>query len=261
MKRKLSLLLALFGCSLVVKSQTNKLLPDGNVGIGTMVPGTHFNYNPSYLTYTANNRVLSVYDTLMPVIELIKNAGNIAGNKIGAIYFTNTLNQADGHKQVAGIWSEPAVSANYPTLSGGKLVFMTKTTNAAAVNSMTLDEKGNLTIGKPNAEGFRLAVDGTIGAKKVKVTQSSWADFVFAPDYELPSLKELELFILTHRHLPGIPSEKEVLANGLDLGAFSKQLLQKNEEQALYIIQMEKKLEALTERMIKVEAMLNKKEG
>lgn len=261
MRKKLSLLLSLFGCSLIVKSQTNSFPPNGDVGIGTMTPGTHFNYNPTYRTYAADNKVLSVYDTLMPVFELIRNAGNVAGNKIGVIYFTNTLNQADGHKQVAGIWSEPAVSPSYPTLSGGKLVFVTKTTNAAALNSMTLDEKGNLTIGRSNTEGYKLAVDGTVGARKVKVTQTSWADFVFAPDYELPSLKELEHYILTHRHLPGIPSEKEVLTNGLDLGTFSKQLLQKNEEQALYIIEMEKKLEALTERIVKVEALLNKKEG
>jgi hypothetical protein len=48
-----------------------------------------------------------------------------------------------------------------------------------------------------------------------------------------------------------------VLANGLDLGEFGKQLLQKNEEQALYIIDLEKKMEALIERIEKMEELLS----
>ncbi|MGB3619456.1 MAG: hypothetical protein WBA12_15165, partial [Catalinimonas sp.] len=64
----------------------------------------------------------------------------------------------------------------------------------------------------------RLSVDGTLTAKKVVVTQSGWADFVFADDYRLPPLAEVETFVKQHRHLPEVPSEAQVLAGGQDLG-------------------------------------------
>ncbi|NSL87320.1 hypothetical protein ECE50_010795 [Chitinophaga sp. Mgbs1] len=90
---------------------------------------------------------------------------------------------------------------------------------------------------------LKLAVSGTIGAKKVKVTDQGWADYVFKSDYTLPSLSEVEAFIKTNYHLPGIPSEKEIAEKGLDLGNMQQQQMQKIEELTLYIISLNKKLE------------------
>jgi len=99
---------------------------------------------------------------------------------------------------------------------------------------------GNLAIGTYNPGSYKLAVEGTIGARKVKVTQASWADFVFHPDYELPTLQEVERFIKANRHLPELPSAKEVESDGLDVGEMNKKLLQKIEELTLYMIEMKK---------------------
>jgi hypothetical protein len=115
---------------------------------------------------------------------------------------------------------------------------------------------GKLAIGTYNPGSYKLAVEGTIGARKIKVTQGSWADFVFHPDYELPSLQEVERFIKANRHLPEIPSAREVESDGLDLGEMNKKLLQKIEEMTLYMIEMKKEsavqraeLEALKKEM------------
>ncbi|CAL1519022.1 hypothetical protein [Chitinophaga sp. MM2321] len=72
------------------------------------------------------------------------------------------------------------------------------------------------------------------------MTQTGWPDYVFHPDYELPSLQYVERFIREHRHLPGVASEKEILKDGLDLGEMNKTLLQKIEELTLYVIDLKK---------------------
>lgn len=82
-------------------------------------------------------------------------------------------------------------------------------------------------------------------AQKVKVTLAGWSDFVFDPAYKLPSLYEMEQFIKTNRHLPGIPTEAEVKEKGIDVGEMNKLLLQKIEEQMLYIIELRKEVDAL----------------
>lgn len=90
-----------------------------------------------------------------------------------------------------------------------------------------------------------LSVNGTITTKKVKVTTDGWADYVFRPDYHLPTLHEVERHILEKGHLKDIPSEKEVEKDGVDVGEMNKKLLAKVEELTLYLIEQNKKLEAL----------------
>jgi len=103
------------------------------------------------------------------------------------------------------------------------------------------------TIGGPVAIGTnyvgtsKLAVEGTISTRKIKVTQGTWADNVFNKSYELPSLAVLEKYIEDNHHLPDVPTEAEVKANGQDLGEMNKILLQKVEELTLYLIELEKK--------------------
>ncbi|GAA0522962.1 hypothetical protein [Chitinophaga japonensis] len=106
---------------------------------------------------------------------------------------------------------------------------------------------GNVGVGTSNPGSYKLAVKGTIGAQKVKVTQTGWADFVFEPAYNLPSLAELETFIHVNKHLPDVPTEQEVVSEGLDLGEMDKKLLQKIEELTLYLIDQNKKIETQQE--------------
>jgi len=122
---------------------------------------------------------------------------------------------------------------------------------------LSVEGNGNVAIGTPNSKGYKLAVEGTIGARKVKVTQETWADFVFHEDYKLPSLSEVSLFVQQHKHLPGIPSEKEVKEKGVDLGEMNKLLLQKVEEQLLYIIELNKTVNELSRKTQQLEKKLS----
>jgi hypothetical protein len=111
---------------------------------------------------------------------------------------------------------------------------------------------GNVAIGTSVQDEYVLAANGTIRAKEIKV-ETNWADFVFEDDYQLMKLSDLKQFIQENGHLPEIPTEKEVEENGVSLGEMNSKLLQKIEEQTLYILQLQKQLEELNQRLQKVE--------
>lgn len=95
---------------------------------------------------------------------------------------------------------------------------------------------------------WKLAVDGDIQAKRVVVQVTDWADHVFEENYPLATLNDVETFIKNHKHLPEIPSEKEVLENGVDTGEMNKLLLKKVEELTLYVIKQQKQIDELLKK-------------
>src|SRR5690606_30167407 len=103
---------------------------------------------------------------------------------------------------------------------------------------------GDVAIGPSAvAPGYRLVVDGKIRSREIRVDQDSWPDYVFANNYQLPSLKEIEKFIKKNGHLPNIPSAEDVMANGVELGGMNKLLLEKIEQLMLYSMEQRRLLE------------------
>jgi hypothetical protein len=100
---------------------------------------------------------------------------------------------------------------------------------------------GNVGIGTTTPDS-KLAVNGIIHSKEVKVDLTGWPDYVFKKEYSLPTLEEVEKQINKNGHLENIPSEEEVLRNGLNLGEMNAKLLQKIEELTLYSIDQNKKI-------------------
>ena len=95
-------------------------------------------------------------------------------------------------------------------------------------------------------DGYRLVVDGRVAVEELLIDDSSaWPDYVFGSDYALLPIDELKASIAKNRHLPGIPSAAEVEANGIEVGAMQKQLLEKVEELHLYVIQLHERVEVL----------------
>jgi hypothetical protein len=77
------------------------------------------------------------------------------------------------------------------------------------------------------------------------VSLNHWNDYVFHDDYKLMPLSELESFVNANKHLPEIPSEKEVIENGINIGEMNALLLKKIEELTLYVIELKKQLDQL----------------
>ncbi|MDR2887517.1 MAG: hypothetical protein LBV26_05900 [Bacteroidales bacterium] len=71
---------------------------------------------------------------------------------------------------------------------------------------------------------------------------SAGADFVFNDNYRLRPLDEVETFIKDNRHLPDIAPADDMVQNGVNMGEFQIQLLQKIEELTLYIIELKKEI-------------------
>lgn len=102
---------------------------------------------------------------------------------------------------------------------------------------------------------YTLAVNGKTITEEVKVmVETTWPDYVFAKDYNLMSLTDLEAQIGVLGHLPGVPSAKEVEENGHELGQMDAILLEKVEELTLHLIEMDKTIK----RLEKVEQELRK---
>jgi len=106
---------------------------------------------------------------------------------------------------------------------------------------------GNVGIGT-SSPAEKLAVNGRVRAKEIKVENANWPDYVFVKGYRVPSLDETEKFIQKNGHLPGIPSAEEVKNNGVDLGEMNAKLLQKIEELTLHLIEIKKELNNLKKK-------------
>jgi hypothetical protein len=103
---------------------------------------------------------------------------------------------------------------------------------------------GNVGIGTTTPTE-KLSVNGNIKAKKLIVSQAGWPDYVFSKNYKLKPLSEVDQFIKTNKHLPDMPSAKDVKNKGLDVGNAQSLLVRKIEELTLYIIKQDKKVEEM----------------
>jgi len=118
---------------------------------------------------------------------------------------------------------------------------------------------GNVGIGTADTQGYKLAVKGSMIAEEMFVKlYANWPDYVFAKEYELKSLVEVEAFIQENNHLPNVPSEKEVKEEGINLGEMDAILLQKIEELTLYTIAQQKQLEEQKELLKKQNQLIQK---
>ena len=159
-------------------------------------------------------------------------------------YETSTWDRPSGtYNDIGGILWQDEGTYFIRERHGAQLSF----TNSELLTKAFLfaDMDKNIGIGTNNPDS-KLTVKGSIHAEEVKVDLSvPGPDYVFESDYDLKSLEEIEAYIKAEKHLPEIPSAKEMEANGVQLGEMNMLLLKKIEELTLHTIAQEKKINEL----------------
>ena len=188
----------------------------GEVGIGTTSPGAN----------------LEVVSASAPALKIRHQSEQSTwGISI------QQANDFTGHISAAG--RDLQIESGY----GNKLIL--GTVNYNTYGGQVIFPGGNVGIGT-NSPNQKLTVNGTIYGKEVKVDLSvPGPDYVFEKSYSLPTLEEVKSYIDQNKHLPEVPSAREMEKNGVMLGEMNMLLLKKVEELTLYIIEQEKRISAL----------------
>jgi hypothetical protein len=97
----------------------------------------------------------------------------------------------------------------------------------------------------------KLTVDGKVACQSLFVLKPvTWADYVFKNE-QREALSDVEIYVSKNKHLPGIPSEQEILENGYDVNAMDAALLEKIEKLYLHTISLEKEIAELKKKLEK----------
>ncbi len=218
------------------------------------------------------NSGLTVNEEFIPTPRLTVKANGKVGigtdDPIEKFQIGNSFLFHDGGHQIISFLHSPlgtdlsdskyAAEIRFDSSQGNLRIGTSSTKTNYATSHLTINKLGNVGIGTLNPDE-KLSVNGKIHTKEVKVDLNGWSDFVFDKGYDLPTLKEVENHINKEGHLKDIPSEKEVLENGIHLGEMNSKLLQKIEELTLYIIEQDKKIKDLEEQNLRIEK--NEKEN
>ncbi|MET3877785.1 hypothetical protein [Chitinophaga sp. OAE865] len=221
--------------------------PDGNVGIGTMNTYTRLSVNGGVTILSPVNS-----GNPRPPVSAGTITGEIRGTSPG--WYAGD----DGFLRLSAGGGTYTGTKSYIDLSGYTVNQPDRYENivmgTAGAERLRIAANGNVGIGTDNPT-VKLAVNGDIKAKRVKVTTTDWPDYVFHPSYPLPGLMEVAEFIDAHQHLPGVPSQAEVQREGsVDVGAMNEILLKKIEELTLYMIELKRENMSLTNRLQQLES-------
>ena len=176
----------------------------------------------------------------------IATLGNVSNYQVSNLQPATTYSFTVTALDAAGNESNPNTALSVTTDSGSGAGAGTSIWSEA---NTTASYTGEVAIGRSTVPAnYKLAVEGNIRAREIRVDTESWPDYVFENDYDLPSLEEIQKYIQKNGHLPNIPTAKEIEAEGLELGKMDRLLLEKIEEMILYIIDLKAEIKELKSR-------------
>jgi len=240
---------------------------NGNVGIGGFSgPGSPISRLDVIGTgVTSSTNTFSLRNSLGDTLMRVRDDGRIGIGYNGTSY-GRTLNLGGSGINLYTANEGAFAGAIFPTdtslvlwsntNSNNYLVFQPSWGNTG-IGTYTPNAKlhlnGAMLIGSNanrTATGYSISIAGkAIATEFTTLAVGSWPDYVFDEKYVLQPLDKLEESIHQNKHLPNIPPASEIEKSGIPLGEMSKKMIEKIEELTLYIIELNKKNEALTERV------------
>jgi hypothetical protein len=199
---------------------------NGNVSVGPYVGRTRFHVYTNDITAVTDN-------TAMEAMRLSRKAtAGLSQQEVSMGVFLSKYNAIDGNSNTR---------ADFRLSNNGNVANAYGNDLSVIVPVMSLLGNGRVGIGTTNPDNT-LTVNGIIHSKEVKVDLDVPApDYVFAPDYNLLPLSEVESYIKANKHLPEVPSAKQMGEEGLNLKEMNLLLLKKVEELTLHLIALDKK--------------------
>lgn len=205
-----------------------------SAGTQTILKGTNEAGNPvsDPNIYGYRTKQIMIYNNLAE-----KSYNRIVQEKDQAILFTDGINP-DGSNSDGALVIAPW-DPDYAQ-------------KASAVGGIRIDKNGHV------------EVHGDLRATKLVVEARWWSDFVFSDNYHLMSLDSVSAYIRLNGHLPGMPSEKAIMTDGLSVSDLLALQQQKIEELTLYTIHQynliqnqQNFISEMETRILKLEALVS----
>ncbi|MDR0207211.1 MAG: hypothetical protein LBI45_08160 [Bacteroidales bacterium] len=152
----------------------------------------------------------------------------------GTSYIGFNAKRNNGNWTLAGDGANNGGAVIWSTVDGSLLFASIPKTSGSTQTISDAKVKENIKL--------YLTPNGVLKAKEVLVSTTGWPDYVFAKDYKLLPLSEVEEFIDKNQHLPNVPSAVEVENNGIQLGEMNAILIRKVEELTLYVLDLQKQI-------------------
>jgi len=215
---------------------------DGALGIGTTT-------TPSQKLEVNGNAQIDGTLTSNGTIQSNASYGLVITPPLGLDAIINRNNAGNLILASNGGTSNIRFNFGYGGGSGGIQIYDGSTTRYGnlAVNSLghlNISSSGGFVGIGTSLPDAPLTVFGQIHATEVKVTTTvPGPDYVFEKEYRLMPLNEIKAYVEANKHLPEIPSAKEMDENGIQLGEMNLKLLQKIEELTLHLIDFKEDLD------------------
>jgi len=222
---------------------------NGNVGIGTASPAVKLDVQGT-TAITGGSLGIGTTTPAFP-FHLI---GAVAADGVSKIQNTNATgfsgfvyaDSAAVSRMFIGVDNNNS-QARIAAFSTSPLIFVTNNIERARI-----DSSGNVGVGtttpssKFHVNGGDIRVSG--GSFIDDGTTLNVPDYVFDDSYKLMSLDEVHKFIEENKHLPNVPSVKDVKSSGLNVSQFQMRLLEKVEELTLYTLAQHEQIGGLKEQ-------------
>lgn len=237
---------------------------NGNVGIGTTGPTARLHLVGSGVSIDGGNSI-GISNNDMAIQANTGGRSTTLGAQLEFVIPANT----DG----TNVWGQARIitvagntgnaNATGKMILGTRRMFDKLGTGAQWYygNDLIIDGAGNVGVGTLTPDQ-KLSVNCTVHAKSVVIDLNGWSDYVFKKDYQLRPLSAVKAYIDQNQHLPEIPSEQQIVKEGLNVGEINKLLMKKVEELTLYLIEKDKQDKELREQLgeLKKQMQLLKKQ-